>query len=631
KFCENKYYKNMAKSKYEYVKQFEKNDILLPNTCIEDDQLNDMIRFSDQHKFKKPNDRDALDLMNKCAVSVMNDIHDIVLAYGQSDEYRKIVSTIVSLFTSNYVFYWKNYFPQKELLYPPSFDGRAVLYPDDNNFRDYLSWRQVDCHINNLYNTCFWALVQSGKTESEAENALRSTVSSEKNELLFSQFNINYNKLPEMFRKGSVLIRKEVDIKTTCENGMEITRKKKVVLILHDDIIGDKFWKENLTLGDDNGNKVIMTSATNFKGRLGYACLNVYLRNKKPPIFCSRTCRISTIKEKGLDYVKELGRQNAKDLMALLTFNEKHNIKFMRISSGMFPFASHEIYGYSLDYAAEELKVAGEFAARNGHRLTTHPGQYNQLGSPRQEVIQRTITELIYHADMLNLMNLPLDSIMIIHMGGSYGDKVATLKRFEGNYKKLNKKIKNRLVLENDEISYSVEDLLPLCKKLKIPLVLDCLNPGTLSHDDLLALIPEINKTWTNKGLKPKQHYSEGRPGAKNVMEKRAHSIRVTKLPPCDPDMDLMIEAKDKGKKLEQAVFQLYQQYGLYPVDPEVIIPPTIKTNNIRGKKKEKEITAYFIKDQHKKNCKINYLETRNEKHETERKEEKTSYAYLTK
>ncbi|CAG8770894.1 27037_t:CDS:2, partial [Dentiscutata erythropus] len=215
----------MAKSKYEYVKKFEKNDSLLPNTWL-------VIRvdgrgfhkFSDKHGFVKPNDQKALELMNKCAENVMNDIHDIVLAYGQSDEYSfvlkkecnlydrretKIVSTVVSLFSSNYVFNWNKYFPDKELLYPPSFDGRVVQYPGDNNLRDYLSWWQADCHINNLYNTCFWALVHSGKTETEAENVLRGTVSSEKNELLYSQFNINYNKLPEMYRKGSVLIRQE--------------------------------------------------------------------------------------------------------------------------------------------------------------------------------------------------------------------------------------------------------------------------------------------------------------------------------------------------------------------------------------------------------------------------------------
>ena len=40
------------------------------------------------HKFEKPNDKAALDLMNKCAQSIMDEFHDIILAYGQSDEYR---------------------------------------------------------------------------------------------------------------------------------------------------------------------------------------------------------------------------------------------------------------------------------------------------------------------------------------------------------------------------------------------------------------------------------------------------------------------------------------------------------------------------------------------------------------
>ncbi|RIA84072.1 tRNAHis guanylyltransferase-domain-containing protein [Glomus cerebriforme] len=251
----------MAKSKYEYVKQFERDYFLIPNTWL-------VIRidgrgfhqFSDRHQFEKPNDRRALDLMNKCAEAVMIEIHDIILAYGQSDEFSfilkkecnlygrreaKIISTIVSLFTSNYVFHWKKYFPDKELHYPPSFDGRAVQYPSDNNLRDYLSWRQADCHINNLYNTCFWALVHSGKTEAEAENTLRGTSSSDKNELLYSSFNINYNDLPEMYRKGSILIKQEVDFKALNQNEVEVIRKKNVVMITNVDIIRNKFWEEH--------------------------------------------------------------------------------------------------------------------------------------------------------------------------------------------------------------------------------------------------------------------------------------------------------------------------------------------------------------------------------------------------
>ena len=84
----------------------------------------------------------------------------------------KILTTVVSYFASSYVFYWSTFFPATPLKYPPTFDGRIVLYPTNQNLRDYLSWRQADCHINNLYNTCFWTLVHSGLTAVEAEKRL---------------------------------------------------------------------------------------------------------------------------------------------------------------------------------------------------------------------------------------------------------------------------------------------------------------------------------------------------------------------------------------------------------------------------------------------------------------------------
>ena len=114
---------------------------------------------------------------------------------------------------------------------------------------------------------------------------------------------------------------------------------------------------------------------TSFKGRLGYACLNTILRAADPPVFCSRTCRIATLKEKGLQYAKDLGIQNTRDLKKMVEWNEENGIKFMRISSEMFPFASHKEWGYDLEYAKEALKEVGDTAKRLGHRLTTHPGQ----------------------------------------------------------------------------------------------------------------------------------------------------------------------------------------------------------------------------------------------------------------
>jgi tRNA(His) guanylyltransferase len=88
---------------------------------------------------------------------------------------RKINSSIVSHFSSCYIFHWLEYMgADTPLQYVPSFDSRVVLYPTDRALRDYLSWRQVDCHINNLYNTCFWALVErAGHSQRQAEKILK--------------------------------------------------------------------------------------------------------------------------------------------------------------------------------------------------------------------------------------------------------------------------------------------------------------------------------------------------------------------------------------------------------------------------------------------------------------------------
>ncbi|KAF9426616.1 hypothetical protein BGZ94_006265 [Podila epigama] len=218
----------MAKSKYEYVREFETEGKLLPNVFI-------LVRidgkgfhkFSAEHDFAKPNDVRALNLMNHAARSVMNELDDIMLGFGESDEFSflfrkstdlyqrresKIVSTVVSLFTSAYVYYWNDYFPGTiRPKYPPVFDGRAVLYPSEVEVKDYFAWRQADTHINNLFNTSFWALVEKGKMSPRtAEAKLCGTDSKQKNSMLFEEYDINYSKIPAIFRKGSVLLREQI-------------------------------------------------------------------------------------------------------------------------------------------------------------------------------------------------------------------------------------------------------------------------------------------------------------------------------------------------------------------------------------------------------------------------------------
>ena len=364
-----------------------------------------------------------------------------------------------------------------------------------------------------------------------------------------------------------------------------------------------------------------------WRGRLGYACLCTYLRNSNPPVFSSRTTRIASIldhrhplkdpsqpehpvknrpdKEKpadvrrGQEFIEQLCLANVHDMKKMLRWNDRYGIKFMRLSSEAFPFASHAEYGYKLaPFAANALAEVGEVVAELGHRVTTHPGQFTQLGSPRKQVIDASIRDLEYHDEMLSLLKLPpqqdRDAVMILHMGGVFGDKAATLDRFRENYAKLNDSIKRRLVLENDDMSWSVHDLLPICKELNIPFVLDYHHNNIIFDSDkiregtkdIIDLYPEIRETWTRKGITQKMHYSEPTPAAITGKQRRKHNPRVASLPPCPDDMDLMIEAKDK----EQAVFELMRTFKLPGYDTFNDIIPNVRSddNKLLSKPKRK-------------------------------------------
>ncbi|KAK2078941.1 hypothetical protein QBZ16_002631 [Prototheca wickerhamii] len=257
----------MAKSAYEYVKQFELADKLLPGCWIVvrvDGK--GFTRFCEDHGFEKPNDERALALMDDAALAVMAAFPDVRLAFGESDEYSfvlapssklygrrssKLVSLITSCFTGSYIRRWPERLPGTPLRSTPLFDGRAVCYPTLKILRDYLAWRQVDTHINNLYNTCFWALVKAGSSQTAAHERLKGTLSSHKNEMLFSEFGINYNHVPERFRKGSTLVRQLKRIKVERPDGTEGARERWETAVLHCDIIGDAFWRDNPHLTED--------------------------------------------------------------------------------------------------------------------------------------------------------------------------------------------------------------------------------------------------------------------------------------------------------------------------------------------------------------------------------------------
>ncbi|KAM0788751.1 hypothetical protein ACM66B_002843 [Microbotryomycetes sp. NB124-2] len=274
----------MANTRFAYVRTFEQPDSLLPNTffVIRLDGKG-FHKFSTSHDFEKPNDERALRLMNEAARRVVRGkelMGDCVVAFGESDEYSfvfkrkcnlhgrrasKLVSLVTSLFTAAYVHLWPSYFPNSPLDLDnlPVFDGRIVQYPTEVEVRDYLRWRQADTHINNLYNTCFWTLVQQGgRSTTEANKELAGTISSQKQEMLFSEFGINYNALPEMYKKGSIVLwrNEQVVVDDTLEPSLDLTESetatrdgpttkskrpkiKRQVVVVHEDLISDSWWQ----------------------------------------------------------------------------------------------------------------------------------------------------------------------------------------------------------------------------------------------------------------------------------------------------------------------------------------------------------------------------------------------------
>jgi len=256
----------MANSQYEYVRLFESSDHAMPDCwMVVRIDGRGFTKFCQKHGFEKPNDIRGLNLMNRAATQVMRSFTDIVIAYGISDEFSfvfhpstqlyrrrqsKILSSVVSLFTAQYIHNWKKFFTF-EMQEPPSFDARLVLYPNVKTIRDYLSWRQVDAHINNLYNTLFWALVtKKGLTNVEVQIILKDTNSAQKNEILFSEFAINYNDEPAQYRKGSILVWKQISdsVVSGRETSYDIDECNDVAKVLED----EHYRQSSTPLSNDN-------------------------------------------------------------------------------------------------------------------------------------------------------------------------------------------------------------------------------------------------------------------------------------------------------------------------------------------------------------------------------------------
>ncbi|MFX1379600.1 MAG: UV DNA damage repair endonuclease UvsE [Promethearchaeota archaeon] len=295
--------------------------------------------------------------------------------------------------------------------------------------------------------------------------------------------------------------------------------------------------------------------------KIGYPCINLTLNCRS-----SRTFRLRNYSEGRL--IETIGN-NLDCLAEILKFNYKNKIFFFRVTSDLIPFASHPIMKFDWqEYFKSKFEEIGTYIKKNSIRITMHPGQYTVLNSNSDKVVQNSIKELIYHIEVLKLLGLDSEAKIITHIGGVYGDKKNSIKRFIKRHKELDQNIKKHYVIENDDKYYNLRDCLLINESTEIPIVLDsyhhyCHNQG----ESLEEAIGLINETWKKNDGIPILHYSSEHP----FKGKYRHAdeieishfiefIEITKK----YDFDLMLEIKNKEKSAILAVNALINDKRFY-------------------------------------------------------------------
>jgi UV DNA damage endonuclease len=262
-----------------------------------------------------------------------------------------------------------------------------------------------------------------------------------------------------------------------------------------------------------------------------------------------------TFNERGLDYVSELALANASDIIRILEWNQKNGINFFRLSSAIIPWGDHIDLTQLKDYTTlkSKLREAGDFANKHNMRITSHPGPFVVLVSPKENVVTNSIADLELHGkifDMMGLSQTPYNKINI-HCNGVYGDKQSAMDRFCTNFQRLSESVKNRLTVENDDKAsmYSVNDLMYIHKKIGIPIVFDYHHHQFCTGDLTEQAALELAATSWPDGIRPVVHYSESKAIHENntKIKPQAHSDYINSLPNTyGNQVDVMCECKAK-------------------------------------------------------------------------------------
>ena len=287
--------------------------------------------------------------------------------------------------------------------------------------------------------------------------------------------------------------------------------------------------------------------------RFGLCCLF----KEEPIAFRTTTAKVLTGLPRTEQLVKLSGicHDNTRNLLRALEAVQRLEIGAFRIMSPLFPRMTHPTVGYTLedlpDGAAIEtlLSSVKAYAGVNNIRLSFHPDQFVVLSSPHQAVVANSITELEYQARLAEAVGA---DVINIHAGGVYGDKKSALLRFAAAFATLSESARCRVTLENDDVSYTPEDLLPLCQQLGIPLVYDVhhhrCNPDRLSIEEATE---QAGATWQKDSREQYCHISSPKTGWNGGNNKpHADYIDPGDFPDCWLGRDMTVDVEAKAKEL---------------------------------------------------------------------------------
>ncbi len=284
--------------------------------------------------------------------------------------------------------------------------------------------------------------------------------------------------------------------------------------------------------------------------RVGYPCIN-----RSIGCTSSRTFRLASYSEQRL--VETVGR-NLDCLEKTLRWNVEHGIGFFRITSDLVPFASHPVCRH--DWAGrfrDRFHKIGRLVRRHRMRISMHPDQFVLLNAIDPEIVASSIRELEYHVRALDLMGLPVSAKVQIHIGGVYGDKSASLRRFVVQHRKLPRAIKRRLVIENDDRSYTVADCLEVNRLAGTPVLFDAFHHKVNgSGESVRDALRRCAATWRRNDGPPMVDYSSQEPGQRRGRHSEhidRRDFRRFLVDARSIDCDVMLEIKDKERSALEA------------------------------------------------------------------------------